>query len=243
MHDALVPILSHLTLLPSPQSPTSTRAQAPTISFYIFVVAVLTLPLLAFVVTSHYIPLRLILLVAGIVPVLLLHPFILPYVPLVTRGLVDFILWSVDAFEAASRATLRYIRISLFFRPIAPYLPDSSSYAPRIGHTIRHIRTSVTRFIDNDRLQDEVWNAPITEVELFENERWKADESSYAYSDDGLAGGNGEQRWSKTNLSDTERRGWTRGRDGWNGGVGEEGFVRCVAQSCRIVVVAAIAWS
>ncbi|KAF7422967.1 hypothetical protein PC9H_011131 [Pleurotus ostreatus] len=225
VHDALVPILSHLTLLPTPQSPTSTRVQAPTISFYIFVVTVLTLPLLAFVVTSHYIPLRLISLVAGIAPVLLLHPSVLPYVPLVTRGLVDFTVWCVDAFEASLRTTLRRIRLSPHLRSIRPYLPDHSSDSPRIGHTIRHIRTSITRFIDNDRLQDDVWNAPITEVELFENERWKADEGSYAYSDDSLTGGTGEQRWSKANLRDTERRGWTRGRDGWNGGVGEEGFV------------------
>ncbi|KAF9493500.1 hypothetical protein BDN71DRAFT_1088545 [Pleurotus eryngii] len=225
VHDALVPILSHLTLLPTSQSPTSTRAQAPTISFYIFVVAVLTLPLLAFVVTSHYIPLRLISLVSGIAPVLLLHPSVLPYVPLAARGLVDFIVWCVDAFEASSRTTLRCIRLSPFLRSMAPYLPDPSSDSPRIGHTIRHIRTSITRFIDNDRLQDDVWNAPITEVELFENERWKADEGSYAYSDDSLTGGTGEQRWSKANLRDTERRGWTRGRDGWNGGVGGDGFV------------------
>ncbi len=193
--------------------------------------AVLTLPLLAFVVTSHYIPLRLISLVAGITPVLFLHPSILPYVPLVTRGLVDFIVWSVDAFEAVPRATLRYVHISPFLRSITPYLPDSSPYSPRIGHTIRHIRTSITRFVDNDRLQDEVWNAPITEVELFENERWKADDGSHTYLDDGLTGVNGDQRWSKANLRDTERRGWTRGRDGWNGGVGEEGYVRCVVHN------------
>ncbi|KAL4260081.1 Peroxin domain-containing protein [Pleurotus pulmonarius] len=225
VHDALVPILSHLTLLPTPQLPTSTRARAPTISFYIFVVAVLTLPLLAFVVTTHYIPLRLISLVAGIAPVLLLHPSVLPYVPLVTRGLVDFIVWCVDAFEASSRTALRYIRLAPYLRSIGLYFPDHSSDSPRIGHTIRYIRTYITRFIDNDRLQDDVWNAPITEVELFENERWKADEGSYAYSDDGLTGGSSGQRWSKANLRDTERRGWTRGRDGWNGGVGEEGFV------------------
>ncbi|KAG5220939.1 integral peroxisomal membrane peroxin-domain-containing protein [Salix suchowensis] len=171
-------------------------------------------------------PLRLISLVSGIAPVLLLHPSVLPYVPLAARGLVDFIVWCVDAFEASSRTTLRCIRLSPFLRSMAPYLPDPSSDSPRIGHTIRHIRTSITRFIDNDRLQDDVWNAPITEVELFENERWKADEGSYAYSDDSLTGGTGEQRWSKANLRDTERRGWTRGRDGWNGGVGGDGFVR-----------------
>ncbi|KAJ7117726.1 integral peroxisomal membrane peroxin-domain-containing protein [Mycena epipterygia] len=68
------------------------------------------------------------------------------------------------------------------------------------------------RLIDDANLTDECWVAQMREVELFENERFGA-------ADDGTL-----QEWSKSNLRDGERTGWTRGRDGWSG-VGGKGGV------------------
>ncbi|KAJ7696465.1 integral peroxisomal membrane peroxin-domain-containing protein [Mycena rosella] len=68
------------------------------------------------------------------------------------------------------------------------------------------------RLIDDANLTDECWVAQIREVQLFENERFGAAEDST------------HQEWSKTNLRDGERTGWTRGRDGWSG-IGSQGGV------------------
>ncbi|KAJ7716141.1 integral peroxisomal membrane peroxin-domain-containing protein [Mycena metata] len=68
------------------------------------------------------------------------------------------------------------------------------------------------RLIDDANLTDECWVAQMREVELFENERFGA-------GADGT-----HQEWSKSNLRDGERTGWTRGRDGWSG-VGGQGGV------------------
>ncbi|KAJ6488095.1 integral peroxisomal membrane peroxin-domain-containing protein [Mycena vulgaris] len=68
------------------------------------------------------------------------------------------------------------------------------------------------RLIDDANLTDECWVAEMREVELFENERFGAADDST------------QQEWSKANLRDGERTGWTRGRDGWSG-VGRQGAV------------------
>lgn len=73
----------------------------------------------------------------------------------------------------------------------------------------------LTRFIDDDRLEDKHWYSELRVVELWENERL------------GVYGGS--QGWSKANLGPDERKGWTRGRDGWSE-VHDDGSedVRCV---------------
>ncbi|KAJ7066420.1 integral peroxisomal membrane peroxin-domain-containing protein [Mycena amicta] len=68
------------------------------------------------------------------------------------------------------------------------------------------LRTLAVRAVDDANLTDECWVAQRREVELFENERF------------GTAAGDAlQQEWSKSNLRDGERSGWTRGRDGWSG--------------------------
>ncbi|KAJ7656245.1 integral peroxisomal membrane peroxin-domain-containing protein [Mycena polygramma] len=66
------------------------------------------------------------------------------------------------------------------------------------------------RLVDDANLTDECWVAEKREVELFENERFGGDDT--------------HKEWSKANLRDGERTGWTRGRDGWSG-VGGQGGV------------------
>ncbi|KAJ7252534.1 integral peroxisomal membrane peroxin-domain-containing protein [Mycena rebaudengoi] len=72
-------------------------------------------------------------------------------------------------------------------------------------------KSTAVRLIDDSNLTDECWVAQRREVELFENERFgSADDST--------------NEWSKANLRDGERTGWTKGRDGWSG-VGGHGSV------------------
>ncbi|KAJ6511307.1 hypothetical protein C8R47DRAFT_1207657 [Mycena vitilis] len=56
------------------------------------------------------------------------------------------------------------------------------------------------RLIDDANLTDECWVAEKREVELFENERFGGDDT--------------HKEWSKANLRDGERTGWTRGGTG-----------------------------
>jgi hypothetical protein len=65
---------------------------------------------------------------------------------------------------------------------------------------LRHLHARILRIIDDDRLSDTVWESPLRDVDLFENER--------VGGDPGI--------WSKTSLKQGERLAWTRGRDGWS---------------------------
>ncbi|KZW00425.1 hypothetical protein EXIGLDRAFT_721949 [Exidia glandulosa HHB12029] len=65
------------------------------------------------------------------------------------------------------------------------------------------MRMWAQRAVDDDKLAPDVWNAPLRSVELWENERWDAQHVA----------------WSKTVLRAGERKAWTRGRDGWSGGL------------------------
>ncbi|KAJ7224078.1 integral peroxisomal membrane peroxin-domain-containing protein [Mycena pura] len=76
----------------------------------------------------------------------------------------------------------------------------------------RSWRSFAVRLVDDANLTNECWVAQMREVELFENERFSS------------VGDATQQEWSKTNLRDGERAGWTRGRDGWSG-VGGQGGV------------------
>ena len=75
---------------------------------------------------------------------------------------------------------------------------------------IRRLRARIDRLIDDDKLGDDQWTAPLREVELFENERL----------------GGEPPVWGKAGLKAGERVAWTRGRDGWSALAG--GDVRCV---------------
>jgi hypothetical protein len=100
------------------------------------------------------------------------------------------------------------LRPILFFIGIFPFIlthPTTQRILPPILYATRNAYlTKIQRMIDNDRLDDVVWSAPLKEVELWENERWST------------SSGTGEPGWSKANLKRGERRGWSRRRDGWS---------------------------
>ncbi|KAJ7781899.1 integral peroxisomal membrane peroxin-domain-containing protein [Mycena maculata] len=91
-----------------------------------------------------------------------------------------------------------------------PFLAKLRTKLP--GAPPRSWKSLAVRVIDDANLTDDCWVAEMREVELFENERFGA-------ADDAP-----HKEWSKENLRDGERTGWTRGRDGWSG-VGGQGGV------------------
>ncbi|SPC65972.1 related to PEX29 - peroxisomal integral membrane peroxin [Ustilago sp. UG-2017b] len=70
------------------------------------------------------------------------------------------------------------------------------------GHKVRE-------WIEQDRLDDHVWERGWRNVEMFENERFLP--SKRAASSSGVVGG-----WSAHNLRMGERMPWTKGPDGWS---------------------------
>ena len=70
------------------------------------------------------------------------------------------------------------------------------------GHKVRE-------WIEQDRLDDHVWERGWRNVEVFENERYVP--SKRAATSSGVVGG-----WSAHNLRMGERMPWTKGPDGWS---------------------------
>lgn len=99
---------------------------------------------------------------------------------------------------------LRPIFLVVGLMPFILTHPTTQQLLPLILSAVRKMHfTSLQRIIDNDRLDDAVWAAPLQEVDLWENERW------------GLGAG-ADAGWSKANLKRGERNGWSRRRDGWS---------------------------
>ena len=112
------------------------------------------------------------------------------------------------------------LRLTFLIGGLAPFAmthPLTQAYLPIILEPhMKKWHMQLTRFVDDDRLEDKHWNSELRVVELWENERL------------GVYGGT--QGWSKANLGPDERKGWTRGRDGWSQ-VHEDGTedVRCAS--------------
>jgi len=205
------------------------------------------------VIMADILPLRLFSFLAGAGAVCALHPNVR----------------SVLTSAWASRNTLSSFDLSFSVAIPMPTTPRLRLPAPfRRGANRRtslserrHLRFCISpkiaravlrRVVDNDRLSDKAWPAPMCTVELWENERWES-VGGTAPSEgrrSSFLGGSGRSRteingdsdkvehgvswpkappqgtWSKTHLRPSERASWTRGRDGWSGVGGE---IRCVA--------------
>lgn len=157
----------------------------------------------------YFIPLRLTVLVLGLFPFFFTHPFT----------------------QSTLLPAVNTIIISRFWQAAFSWL---------------------YRVLDDDRLEDKHWRAELRQVEVFENERWnpysKEASGSTASTISGLGGSgfiasppplgtydntstgggkHGRSGWGKSNLKSSERKAWTRGRDGWSG-IADGGDVRSV---------------
>lgn len=207
------------------------------------------------VIMADILPLRLLSFLAGAGAVCALHPNVR----------------SVLTSAWASRTTL--LSSNLLF---SVSIPMPTALRPRLPRPFwrganrrnslrerRHLRFRISpkiarailrRVVDNDRLSDKAWPAPMCTVELWENERWESaggtapsgGKRSSFLSGSGrnqteINGGSDEVEdgvskpkqkpppqgtWNKAHLRPSERAPWTRGRDGWSGVGGE---IRCVA--------------
>jgi hypothetical protein len=114
------------------------------------------------------------------------------------------------------------LRQTMLVLGLAPFAFTHPLTQKILSHLIspysKRMRVLITRFVDDDRLEDRHWRngSTLKEVELWENERFTPS----------LSGGS----WSKSALRPDERKGWTRGRDGWSDDVpGGGGDVRSVS--------------
>jgi hypothetical protein len=104
---------------------------------------------------------------------------------------------------------LRPIFLVVGLTPFILTHPTTQQLLPLILSAIRRIHvTFLQRIIDNDRLDDVAWSAPLQEVDLWENERWSLGV--------GTGSNPADAGWSKANLKRDERKGWSRRRDGWS---------------------------
>lgn len=87
---------------------------------------------------------------------------------------------------------------------------------------LKRLRTRAMRVVDDDRLEDKHWMTEIQEVELWENERWSPAGTGTTSPTEADGTMLVDVGWSKGNLKPGERKGWTRGRDGWSA-VAEDG--------------------
>jgi len=106
-----------------------------------------------------------------------------------------FLLVGLTPFALSHPMTIQYLKAS--YTAARPWIAQQ--------------RMRLLRIIDDDKLQDQHWHAPLKEVYLWENER---------YSQSGSSPG-----WSKSTLRLGERKAWTRGRDGWSDAIVHEGAV------------------
>ncbi|KAF9447007.1 hypothetical protein P691DRAFT_672356 [Macrolepiota fuliginosa MF-IS2] len=197
------PYTYHLSLTPLHLTPStsniSSHASPTTRSPYtpqILTLLVVTFfPLLVLIHLPTF-PIREVALFVGLAPFIATHPTV--------RALAPTLLHSAQISIPAILS--RYERfITLIHPSLTKWI-----HMP--------IRTTIERFIDNDRLPDEIWRAEIREVELFENERYDGIPPVIESTGQG---------WSKANLRQGERSAWTRGRDGWTG-IGPEDEIRSV---------------
>lgn len=109
---------------------------------------------------------------------------------------------------------LRPTFLALGLAPLLASHPRVRALIPQTLPAAAHLRMWAQGAVDDDRLAPAVWRAPLRRVEVWENERWDAQHAA----------------WAKTALRAGERRAWTRGRDGWSGGLDADapGSLRCV---------------
>ncbi|TDL16239.1 hypothetical protein BD410DRAFT_816777 [Rickenella mellea] len=142
------------------------------------------------------------------------HDFVMTFVPHLTYSTpYTYTILTVTVVSMLMLLPIIYILplrptfLVLGLTPFALTHPTSQRILPALLSPFRkRAITAFIRFTDDDRLAEHHWKngASLREVELWENER--------------ATPGSGVPVWSKAALKDSERKAWTRGRDGWSGG-------------------------
>ncbi|OBZ68884.1 Peroxisomal membrane protein PEX29 [Grifola frondosa] len=151
------------------------------------------------------------------------HDFVLPLVPHLTHSspyTAIILTFTVVSFLLLiPLVNLLPLRTTFLVLGLFPFLLTHPftlftlfpTFLATIQPLLRPFRTRLHRIIDDDKLEDKHWRTEMREVELWENERWSATAGA------GDEAARAEGNWSKLSLKPSERRPWTRGRDGWSG--------------------------
>lgn len=121
---------------------------------------------------------------------------------------------------------LRPLFLVLGLFPFALTHPLSREWLPILfAPYYKQLRQRVTQLADDDRLEDHHLRSELRTVELWENERL------------GI-GQDGVNSFDKVYLRVNERKGWTRGRDGWSDTSSDgKGDIKCVISSLRWIEI------
>ncbi|PPQ99656.1 hypothetical protein CVT26_009190 [Gymnopilus dilepis] len=168
---------------PPPSAPQNSRFPYSPYPPHILTLLVLSFVPLLFIIHLPAFPIREVCLVGGLMPFVLCHPWVraaLPYVlawagkegwPLVVRRYGD-------AVRVVGRTKGRVLSSLKWKKGDSPEETQSLLEKEDRG-TEDHsqeppppLPTLLQRIIDDDRLTDDVWNAEMREVQLWENERW-----------------------------------------------------------------------
>ena len=191
--DAILPFLPHLAYQ-TPYTPLLLTASVVTLLF--------SVPLV------YLIPLRLAVLVLGLLPFFFTHPF--------TRSTL------LPAFNISFISPFWKTAFSWFHR----VLDDDKLGDKHWRAELRHIEV-----FENER-----WNPHSREtsgpaaspIGSLSSSSFIGSSQLGAYDSTGAGGGKHDRSgWGKSNLKSGERKAWTRGRDGWSG-VAEGGDIRSV---------------
>lgn len=185
MHDIVYPCTSFLT-------------HKSIYSSHILTLLVVTFLPVLFLVTTPYFPVHQVALSVGVLPILLTHPSIRPFLQHLTKH-----FRSAEFFGHASLAFHRARSSKLI-----------SWMMPNIGWTSEAPKTwtsFIQLVVDNNSLTDAAWNSEMRQLELFENERLDPALSS----DDSTVTHDRIKAFRKNHLRPGERSAWTRRRDGW----------------------------
>ncbi|KAF8550194.1 hypothetical protein OG21DRAFT_1487939 [Imleria badia] len=177
------PKLSRRTFDPPSAAATQPAAQP---HHPLLIVTLITFLLLIPVLMTDLLPLRLLFFLAGAGTVGAFHPRVRGSLSIVSTALsgsgpgISFQL-SIHiprvpdplAFLAIVARRIRHPSRPPFSSPPSPPSPRTRTFTFTLNP--RDILLFLRQFIVNDRLDDAVWNAPLTHVELWENERWVKD--------------------------------------------------------------------
>ncbi|KAF9222915.1 hypothetical protein BS17DRAFT_782808 [Gyrodon lividus] len=171
------PTQSSSSLHSSQPIPIPSHSQQP--HHPLLLLTLLSLLLLLPVLMADILPLRLLFFLAGAGGVGCMHPCVRG----TSAGRGDFkalsnLSVSFSVWAPRLRVQRALLTLPFSFPPSKPKLTSHSptlspqNHTLAISLTIKRLRTTLRRLVDDDRLEDGVWGAPMGEVELWENERW-----------------------------------------------------------------------
>ncbi|KAK2462575.1 hypothetical protein APHAL10511_005418 [Amanita phalloides] len=173
---------SPMTASPRSSTITSPKLRSSPYTPHILILLLVTLPPLIYIVSLPAFPLRVVIFLAGALPIMCLHPWAID-VLLPTAVVVVHHIWNsplpervVDAIQRAKKAHKKWFESRFGRKPIEMVFSeggDESEDTLIVGKSkSASLKMVVERVVDDERLSDACWQSDMREVELWENERY-----------------------------------------------------------------------